>query len=96
MLKLTDGGRFAIGEVGENLQIQLVLRARDEDVTQQIQQVAQGLLALATLSLGEEPELQSVLRATKVEVDGRLVKVDLAVPLEMALEQMDKQNLDGK
>lgn len=90
VLKLTDGGRIAIGEENQNLLVQLILRARSEEVTQQIQQVIQGLLALATLSLGEEPGLQSIIRATRVNVDGRKVKLDLTFPLEEAMKQIEK------
>lgn len=95
VLKLADGGRIAMGEDNQNLIIQLILRARSEEVTQQIQQVIQGLLALATLGLGEEPGIQKIIRATQVNVAGRQVKLDLIVPLEEAVKHIEKTSSDS-
>lgn len=92
VLKLADGGRIAMGEVNQDLRLQLILRARTDDGTQQIQQVIQGLLALATLGLGEEPELQTIIRATQVKADHRQVKLDLTIPFEQAVKQIEKKN----
>jgi hypothetical protein len=64
-------------------------------VTQQIQQVIQGLLALATLGLGEEPGIQKIIRATQVNVAGRQVKLDLIVPLEEAVKHIEKTSSDS-
>ncbi len=91
VLKLADGGRIALGEENQNLKFQLILRARSEEVTQQIQQVIQGLLALTTLGLGDEPALQQIVRASKVKVDGRRVEFELVVPLDEAVRQIEKK-----
>jgi len=91
VLKLAEGGRIAIGEQNQNLMLQLILNARSKDVTQQIQQVIQGMVALATLGLGDDPELQKIVRATQVTVDGLQVKLDLTIPLDEAVKQIEKR-----
>jgi hypothetical protein len=92
VLKLTDGGRLALGESDGRLHLQLALKAQSKDVTQQIQQVIQGILAVATMTQGENPDLQQVLRDTKVQVDDRRVSVDVSVPVETALKQIEVHN----
>jgi len=94
VLKLTEGGRIALGEAGGKLRLELTLKAQSAEVTQQIQQVVQGLLAVATLAQSEEPEIQELIRGTKVRVEDRRVTLDLAVPIEAALKQLDEHHDD--
>lgn len=92
VLKLTEGGRLALGEAEGKLRLQLTLKAQSVEVTQQIQQVVQGLLAIATLSQGEAPELQELIRATKINTEDKRVTLDLAIPVEAALKQLDEHH----
>jgi hypothetical protein len=91
VLKLTDGGRLALGEAGGKLHLQLTLKAQTAEVTQQIQQDVQGLLAIATLSQSEAPELQEVIRATKINTEDKRVTLDLAIPVAAALKQIHER-----
>ena len=90
VLKLTDGGRLALGEADGKVRLQLTLKAQSTEVTQQIQQVVQGLLAIATLTQGGAPELQELIRGTQVNVQDRRVTVELTIPIDAALKQIDK------
>lgn len=92
VLKLAEGGRLALGEAEGKLRLQLTLKAQTAEVTQQIQQVVQGLLAIVTMSQSESPELQEVLRATKINTVDKRVTLELGIPIEAALKQID-QNL---
>jgi len=94
VLKLTDGGRLALGEADGKLRLQLTLKAQTLEVTQQIQQVVQGLLAVATLTQSEAPEIQELIRGTKVKVEDKRVILDLAIPVEAALKQIDEHHDD--
>ncbi len=97
VLKLADGGRIALGEADGKLRLQLTLKAQSEEVTQQIQQVVQGLLAIVTMTQTEAPELQEMIRGTKVNADGKRVTVDLTIPTEAALKQInERQSGKGK
>ena len=91
VLKLADGGRLAVGESDGKLRVQLTLDAKNKDVTQQIQQVVQGLLAIATLSLGDEPDLQALIRDTKVNTDEKRVSLELAIPVATALKHLNDE-----
>ena len=91
VLKLADGGRLAVGEADGKLRVQLTLDAKNKDVTQQIQQVVQGLLAIATLSLGDEPDLQALIRDTKVNTDEKRVSLELAIPVATALKHLNDE-----
>lgn len=91
VLKLADGGRLAVGESDGKLRVQLTLNAKDQDVTQQIQQVVQGLLAIATLSLGDEPDLQQLIRDTKVSTNEKRVSLELAIPVATALKHINDE-----
>lgn len=88
VLKLTNGGRLAIGERNGHLNIELILDARDDEATANIQQVVQGMIALATLTQSENPELQNLIRGTSVKVAGRQVLLNLSVPLEVVNQQL--------
>jgi hypothetical protein len=96
VLKLTDGGRLALGEADGKLRLQLTLKAQSDEITQQIQQVVQGLLAVATLSQSQQPELQELIRGAKVNSEKKRVTLDLAIPIEAALKQLDEHHGDGK
>lgn len=89
VLKLTDGGRLALGEDGNKLRVQLTLKAQSKEVSEQIQQVVQGLIAIGTLSQSENPELQQFIRDVKVRVDDLRVSVSLDVPVEKALKEFN-------
>lgn len=94
VLKLTDGGRLALGEAGGKLHLQLTLKAQSAELTQQIQQVVQGLLAIVTMSQSEAPELQEVIRATRINTEDKRVTLELAIPIEAALKQLNERQ-DG-
>ncbi|HAV62614.1 MAG TPA: hypothetical protein DCY13_09640 [Verrucomicrobiales bacterium] len=95
VLKLTNGGRLAIGEQAGNLEIELILDARDDEATANIQQVAQGMLALAILTQGSNPELQDLMRRAAVTVDGRQVRMRLSIPADLAERQIEAGQPDA-
>lgn len=96
VLKLTDGGRLALGESDGKIHVQLTLKAQTKENTQQIQQVVQGILAVATMTQGENPDLQQLIRNTKVSVEGETVSVDLSVPVKTALKEIDEHHPEKK
>ena len=79
-LKNVDGAQFVLGEKADNVFLRLALNAKDEEAATQIQQALQGLLALATLSQSEHPNVQKLTQATKVAGMEKLVTVKLELP----------------
>ena len=88
VLKMADGLQLTLGESGPNLVANLGLLARDAQVSQQIQQVVQGLIALVSLSQTENPEAQQLARGLQVRQAERLVSIELALPLEQVFRKI--------
>lgn len=91
VLKLAEGGRIALGESSGNLQLAVNLKAQTDEGAVQIQQVAQGLIALASLADVDEPDLVKIkewVRGAKVESKEKIVSLDIAVPVDAALKQL--------
>ena len=88
VLKMANGGRLIMGEKKDQLYLQLALRAKSPEVTQQIQQVMQGLIALLSLSQSENQDLMSLVKATTVQSDKELVTVQVDYPVEKVVEKI--------
>ncbi len=88
MLKMADSLRLMLGEADSKLFANLALRAKDAQVGQQIQQVAQGLIALVTLSKSDNADLQQLAQALKVSQKDRLVVVELALPVDKITQKI--------
>ncbi|MES2709699.1 MAG: hypothetical protein V4726_24080 [Verrucomicrobiota bacterium] len=91
VLKLAEGGRIALGESTDKLQLSVSLKAQTTEGAVQIQQVVQGLIALASLADVDEPELIEVKKwvgGAKVDAKEKLVSLNLAVPVAAALKQL--------
>jgi hypothetical protein len=91
VLKLAEGGRIGLGEAADKLQLSVSLKAQTTENAVQIQQVVQGLVALASLADVDEPELVKVkewLRGAQVKAADKIVSLDIAVPVDAALKQI--------
>ncbi len=80
VLKMADGLRLTLGELSGEVRARLALSTKNTDGARQVQQVVQGMLALATLGGLEDPDLQMVLNGTKVSLNERVVTLNLSVP----------------
>lgn len=80
VLKMADGLRLNLGEFGNEVRASLTLSTRTSERAQQIQQIVQGLLALAMLSQSDNQDLQTLLQGTQVARSDKLVTLNLAVP----------------
>ncbi len=90
VLRQADGARVVLGEKTDSLFLNVALKAKDSEVLKQIQQVVEGMLALASLTQSENKdfkELQQVLQSTKVEATDTVISVTTTVPVEMAINQ---------
>jgi hypothetical protein len=88
VLKLAEGLRLTLGEAKNQLALNLSLKAKTEEVTQQIQQVVQGLIALVALGQVENPDLQQLVQSAKVSTHEKLVTVDLRYPVDKAIAKI--------
>lgn len=86
VLKETEGGRLVIGESGENLFVNLILRGKSAEAATRVQQMLQGIVAF--LSLSQDPEVTQFAEATKIANDGENVTVNIQFPVENAIEKI--------
>ncbi len=91
ILKMTDSGRIVMGQEGEQLFLHVSLKAKTPEVVTQMQQVIQGMIALASLSQSGNEDIQALTDAAKVSTAGNIVNLSLSFPAEKALLILKKQ-----
>ena len=77
ILKLADGGRVMLGEEANQLFLDLSLKAKASEVVTQMQQVVQGMIALASLSQTDNQDLQQLAQSAKVFAAGNIVSSEM-------------------
>ena len=91
VLRETKGARVALGEKDENVFLNLVFKANDEQTSTKIQQILQGLVALVSLSQPDK-EITELANSSKIGSVGRNVSVDLRVPAAKAIKRIDEMH----
>jgi hypothetical protein len=81
-LRDAEAGQVVAGEKDERVFLDLALDTKDAASATQIQQVVQGLIAMAALSQAESPDLQKLVQGARVE--GRDKRVTLRVDVALA------------
>jgi hypothetical protein len=98
ILQMADGGRLVLGERTGNLFVELILKGKSREVIEQIKQVVEGMTALVSLSQIDNPELQQLVRNTKVSAKDNMVQVSIEYPVAQMLERFGSAlggNKDG-
>ncbi len=90
VLKMADSLRLVLGESGDQVFVNLALKAKTPEVSQQIQQVIQGMLALLALSQVDNPDLNQFAQSTKVTVSDKMVTVDLHFPVAKTVKKIEE------
>jgi hypothetical protein len=91
VLKMADGGRLVLGESADRLFLNVALKAKNSEVVTQIQQVIQGLVALASLSKIENKDLMQLAQSAKVSADENMVSLSLEFPVDRAIERLGEE-----
>ncbi len=65
LLQLADGGRVVLGENADQLFVNLALKAKTSEVVTQMQQVIQGLIAMASLGKPDDKDVMQLVQSTK-------------------------------
>ena len=89
ILKSSTGGQLVVGEKTGRVFLQLALSARDGEAAAQIQQVFQGLLALATLNQDNNKELARLAQSVKVSTNDTVVNVNIELPVTNVIAQVE-------
>lgn len=88
ILQMADAARLVLGEKAEHIFLDLSLQAKDPEVSNQIQMVLQGMVALLSLSQQENPDLLAIANTAKVNRTNHLVSVNLQVPIAKVIARI--------
>ena len=88
-LKQASSGQLALGESNGLLAVNLLLTAKDASVATNLQQVAQGILAIAQLGQQKNPQLADLAQAAQVRQTGNTVHVDISYPVARVMAMID-------
>ena len=94
VLRKADGARVVLGETTGNLLLNVALKVKDPAVLKQIQQVVEGILALASLSQSENKELQQLVQSVKVVATEKVVSVTAAFPVDSIITKAGQMMAD--
>ena len=95
ILKLADGGRVMLGEEANQLLLDLSLKARAAEVVTQMQQVIQGMIALASLTQTDNQDLQQLAQSAKVSATGNVVNLQVGYPADKAIQMVQNHINDN-
>ncbi len=87
-LKSAQSGQFSAGEKADKVFVSLSLDTRDAESATKMQQVLQGLLALAALSQDANQELATLVQGARVGGEENSVHVSLEIPSEAVLAKI--------
>jgi hypothetical protein len=68
------------GHVNDTVSGTVKAETRDDQAAQNLRQVVQGLIALARMQVGSQPDLQNLLQSVQLSGSGRTVAVSFSVP----------------
>lgn len=88
VLKNAQGACLRVGEDGDRVKLHLSVRTPTPEVAQQVQQVAQGLLALVNLNANQKPELQALAQSCTVQTSGAMVHASASVPTAEVISKL--------
>lgn len=91
VLQMADGGCLVLGERADQLFLNLALKAKTAEVVTQMQQVIQGLVALATLSQPDNKDLMELTQSVKVSAADKVVSVSAEYPVDKAIQKLAEQ-----
>lgn len=91
LLKQAEGARFTLGEDGDHVRAQLQIRLASTDVAQQLQQVAQGLVAFALLNSNQVPDgLRTLAQSVKTAASDRVLTINASMGTSELLRRLDE------
>lgn len=96
MFKDASGGQLAVGEKAGQFSLQLSVSGKTAEAAGQLQQLFQGLQALAALNQEKDKELARFAQAVKVSTNNNFVNVSVQFPasnvVARARSEWDKRN----
>jgi hypothetical protein len=91
VLQMANGGRVALGEHGDQVFLDLALRGKTAEVSREIQQVIEGMVALVSLGQPDNPDLMDLAKSTKVSCVDQLITISLEYPTGKVLARLNQE-----
>lgn len=91
-LKNAESGQVVAGEKADKVFVNLALNAKTAESASQMQQVLQGLLALATLNQEQNKDLATLVQGLKVSGAEKTVSVNLELPAETVIAKVNEKH----
>jgi hypothetical protein len=88
ILKQTDGARLSLAESEDQLLATLTVKAQTSEAAEQLHQALQGLMAVAALGTPDNPQLQQLLKAARVQPRDKEVDLALRYPVAELLRMI--------
>jgi hypothetical protein len=92
ILKQATGARIVLGESGDRLRLNVEVKTATVDVARQIQQVAQGLLALAVLNADQNPDLRRLTQAASISSSEKVITLGVDVPIADVIQRIGQHH----
>ena len=90
VLQMSDGARIALDESSDRLKLELSIKGKNAEVVTQIQQVAQGMVALFTMGQPEDADLAELVKSTRVKATEKVVSIGIDFPVNKALARLEE------
>jgi hypothetical protein len=88
VLRMADGGCVALGEKDDHVCLKISLRGKTAEVTKQIQQVIEGMVALVKLGQPDIPDVVDLANSIKVSTLDDLVTLSADYPTSKAIARL--------
>ena len=96
VLQMANGGRLVLGEKADQVFLELALRGKTPEVTRQIQQVIEGMVALVSLGQPDNPDLVDLVKSTKVSAADQLITISVHYPVGKVIAKLNEQVSQGE
>lgn len=91
ILKKAKGGNISIREQGGQFITQLQVTTSDEQTSNQLHAMMQGMMAFAQLNASNEPDLVKLLQAVSTRVDGSRIQATVTLPADDVIEHLEEE-----
>jgi len=89
IVRSTEQAALMVADASGRLAIEAELVSTDPKMTESIAGIVSGLIGLQAFNDELDPALKAVLRSTRVEVDGRFLKISTVVDPEAVMSALD-------
>jgi hypothetical protein len=91
IFRMAENGQLTLDERGEQLVLNVSLKAESEQAATQMKQLAEGLIAWAAMTKPDDQELQTLLKTVSISTAARTVTAKLEYPVERVRQKLEEE-----